>query len=147
MSDTTTGPGARNVTNPDTRAKGRGLDITLRVVQVLMALFFLASGIPKVIGHSSAAEIFDRIGFGDWFMYSIGVLEIAGAVALLVPLLAGLAGLAFIGLMIGAFTTTVVALDGENAATPLIVIVPAAAIAWGRRRSTAELLRRVRGPA
>jgi hypothetical protein len=85
-------------------------------------------------------ENFDRIGFGDWYMYLVGALELAGAVALLIPLLSGLAGLAFIGLMTGAFLTQLLALDGENAATPLIVMVIVAIIAWGRRRETARLI-------
>jgi hypothetical protein len=34
--------------------------------------------------------------------------------------------------------------DGDNAATPLILVVPLALIAWARRGSNADLLRLVR---
>ena len=103
--------------------------------------------LPKLIAHPSATEGFDRIGFGDWFRYLIGSLELAGAIALLIPLLSGLAGLAFIGLMTGAFITQVTVFDGENAATPLIVMVLVGLVAWGRRGQTTRLIRLVsRGP-
>ncbi|MFD2078525.1 DoxX-like family protein [Actinopolymorpha cephalotaxi] len=122
---------------------GRRMNVTLWVVQALTAAFFLASGVPKLIAHPSATVIFDKIGFGDWFIYLTGSLELAGAIALLVPLLAGLAALAYIGLMVGAFITQVTVMDGKNAATPVIVAVVVGFIAWGRRGSTGELFRRV----
>ncbi|SNR68685.1 DoxX-like family protein [Haloechinothrix alba] len=119
---------------------GKRANVALWTLQVLAAAFFaLASALPKLIAHSSAVEIFDRIGHGTWFMYLVGALELAGAVALLIPLLCGVAALAFIGLMIGAFTYELAVLGGENAATPLIVIVVMAVIAWWRRDRTARL--------
>lgn len=121
----------------------RRMNVTLWVVQALTAAFFLVSAVPKLIAHPSATAVFDKIGFGDWFMYLVGSLELAGAIALLVPLLAGLAGLAFIGLMVGAFITQITVMDGKNAATPVIVAVVVGFIAWGRRGRTTELLSRL----
>jgi uncharacterized membrane protein YphA (DoxX/SURF4 family) len=142
MSETTAAAGTAVQLPGTTRA--RRADIGLRVLQILLALFFgAASALPKLIAHPSATEGFDRIGFGDWFMYLIGSLELAGAIALLIPLLSGLAGLAFIGLMIGAFITQVTVFDGENAATPLIIMVLVGLVAWGRRGQTTRLIRRV----
>jgi uncharacterized membrane protein YphA (DoxX/SURF4 family) len=120
-------------------------ELALRVLQVLLALFFgVASALPKLIAHPSATDAFDKIGLGDWFMYFVGSLELAGAVALLIPLLCGLAGLAYIGLMIGAFVTQVAVFHGENAATPLIIMVLAGIVAWARRRNTARLVGLIR---
>lgn len=73
-------------------------------------------------------------------MYLIGALELAGAIALLIPLLSGVAGIAFIGLMIGAFIYEVTVLERGFWYTPLIVIVIVGIIAWGRRAQTARLL-------
>ncbi len=124
---------------------GRRVRITVRVLQILLAVFFaVPSASPKLVGHSSAAESFDRIGFGDWFMYLVGGLELAGAIALLVPVLSGVAALALGALMAGAFFTQLMVFDGENAATPLILLVPLAAIAWSRRHHNAELVALVR---
>jgi hypothetical protein len=47
-------------------------------------------------------------------------------------------------LMVGAFIVQLTVFDGQYAATPLILIVPLALIAWARRGSNAELLRLIR---
>ncbi|MGC0332674.1 putative membrane protein [Streptomyces sp. SAI-170] len=126
-------------------AHSRWARITLRGLQIVLALFFgIASALPKLIGHSSAAEVFDEIGWGSVGMYSIGALELAGAVALLVPVLQSVAAVALSGLMVGAFVFQMTVFDGENAATPLILIVPLALVAWARRGHNADLLRLVR---
>jgi uncharacterized membrane protein len=126
-------------------AGGRRARIALRTVQVLLALFFgVAGAVPKLIAHPSATEIFDKMGWGTPGMYTIGVLELAGAVALLIPVLQSVAAIALSGLMVGAFVVQVAVFDGEYAATPVILIVPLALIAWARRGSNGDLLRLVR---
>ncbi|MFF3941325.1 DoxX family protein [Streptomyces phaeofaciens] len=117
----------------------------LRVVQVLLALFYaIASALPKLIAHPSASEAFDELGWGSAGMYTIGVLELAGAIALLIPVLQSVAATALGALMVGAFIVQVTAFEGENAATPLILLVPLALIAWARRAANNELWGRVR---
>ena len=126
-------------------ARGRRARIALRTLQVVLALFYgIASALPKLIGNSYAADAFDKIGWGSAGMYTIGALELAGAVALLIPVLQSVAAVALSALMVGAFFVQVVVFGGENAATPLILIVPLALIAWARRGSNADLLRLVR---
>ncbi|MDL5200938.1 DoxX family protein [Streptomyces sp. ALI-76-A] len=126
-------------------ARDRRARIALRGLQVLLALFYvIASALPKLIAHPSAAEGFDELGWGSVGMYAIGVLELAGGIALLIPVLQSVAAVALSALMVGAFVVTITAFDGENAATPLILIVPLALIAWARRDSNAQLLRLVR---
>ncbi|MFE6166065.1 DoxX family protein [Streptomyces sp. NPDC056486] len=120
----------------------RSVRIALRTVQVVLALFFgLASGMPKLIAHPTAVEAFERLGWGDPGMYVIGALEVLGGIALLIPVLSSVGATALVGLMIGAFIVSVAALGGENAATPLILILPLAWIAWARRGQTTELIR------
>ncbi|MFF3398471.1 DoxX family protein [Streptomyces sp. NPDC002659] len=119
--------------------------LAVRTLQIVLALFMaIPSAAPKLIGHSSAAESFDKIGFGDWFMYLTGGLELAGAIALVIPILSGLSALAFVGLMIGAFITQVTVFDGQYAITPVILFVIFGGIAWVRRNHTAELVALVR---
>ncbi|MFF3843815.1 DoxX family protein [Streptomyces sp. NPDC002328] len=123
----------------------RGARVVLRGLQVLIALFFgIASALPKLIAHPSAAESFDKMGWGSAGMYAIGVLELAGAVALLVPVLQSVAAVALGALMVGAFVVQVTVFDGQNAATPLILLAPLTLIAWARRGCVADLLRLVR---
>ncbi|MCF1596368.1 DoxX family protein [Streptomyces muensis] len=125
--------------------RGRRARIALRGLQILLALFYaVASALPKLIAHPSAAEGFDELGWGSAGMYTIGALELAGAIALLIPVLQSVAAMALSALMVGAFVVTITAYEGENAATPLILIVPLALIAWARRSSNGDLLRLVR---
>ncbi|WP_405747435.1 DoxX family protein [Streptomyces canus] len=125
--------------------RGRRARIALRTLQVVLALFYIiASALPKLIAHPSAVEGFDKMGWGSAGMYIIGVLELAGGIALLIPVLQSVAAVALSGLMVGAFVVQLTYFDGENAATPLILIVPLALIAWARRRHNADLLRLVR---
>ncbi|MEU9985804.1 DoxX family protein [Streptomyces sp. NPDC048045] len=125
--------------------RGRLARTALRTVQVLLALFYgIASALPKLIAHPSAVESFDRIGWGSAGMYAIGALELAGAVALLVPVLQSVAAMALSALMVGAFIVQLTVFDGQYAVTPLILIVPLVLIAWARRGHNADLLRLLR---
>ncbi|MFF8018188.1 DoxX family protein [Streptomyces sp. NPDC007929] len=128
-------------------ARGRRARIALRTLQVLIALFYaIPSALPKLIGHPSAAESFERLGWGSAGMYTIGALELAGAIALLIPVLQSVAAMALSGLMVGAFVVQMAVFDGQYAATPLILMVPLLLIAWARRGHNAELLRLMRLP-
>ncbi|MET9506283.1 DoxX family protein [Streptomyces sp. NPDC006622] len=146
MSETTAPlPAAASAGAEPLTAGRRRARIALRGLEVLLALFYgIASALPKLIAHPSAAEGFDKLGWGHTGMYAIGVLELAGAIALLVPVLRSVAAISLGALMVGAFIVTIVAMDGENAATPLIMLVPLGLIAWARRDSLKDLLRLVR---
>ncbi|SDD07089.1 DoxX family protein [Glycomyces harbinensis] len=124
------------------RRPGRALNVTLWVLQILLAIFIIAaSAAPKLIGHESAAEGFDLIGWGDWFMYAIGAVELAGGVGLLVPRLAGPAAIGLSLLMVGAAIFNATVLD-YPVYTPLILLVLFVFIAWGRRDRTRLLFSR-----
>ncbi|MGQ4418473.1 DoxX family protein [Streptomyces sp. SAS_269] len=127
-------------------ARGRLARVALRSVQVLLALFYgIASALPKLIAHPSAVESFDKMGWDSAGMYAIGALELAGAVALLVPVLQSVAAMALSALMVGAFIVQLTVFDGQYAATPLILMVPLALIAWTRRAHNRDLLALLRG--
>ncbi|MET8284800.1 DoxX family protein [Streptomyces sp. NPDC048448] len=125
--------------------RGRGARIPLGALQIVLGLFYVfASALPKLIAHPSAAESFDKLGWGSTGMYLIGSLELAGGVALLIPLLSSVAAVALSALMVGAFIVNVTVLHGPYVATPLILILPLALIAWARRSHNADLVRLVR---
>lgn len=126
-------------------ARSRRAEISLTGLQIVLALFYaIASALPKLIAHSSAAESFEEMGWGQTGMYLIGALELAGAIGLLVPVLSSVAALSLGALMVGAFITQIVVFDGQYAVTPVILLLPLALIAWARRDRTAELVRVVR---
>ncbi|QKW39773.1 DoxX family protein [Actinomadura sp. NAK00032] len=113
----------------------------LWVPQILLAVFLLvASGLPKLVGQADAVETFDLIGWGQWFRYVTGVIEVAGGIGLLIPRLAGLAATGLIGLMAGAITTQLLVIEPAWALMPAAFAVVFAAIAWNRRYETRELL-------
>lgn len=137
--DRTTDDSVLAVTTNDGPA--RGLHITLWIIQGLVGAFIIvASASPKLIGHESAAVGFDTIGWGDWFMYFIGAVELAGGVGLLIPRLSGLAAIGLSLLMVGAAIFNATVLD-YPVVTPLILLALFAFIAWGRRYQTRRLFR------
>ncbi|WNI25374.1 DoxX family protein [Streptomyces sp. ITFR-16] len=125
-------------------AAGRGRTVALHVARYALALFLGFSGSAKLIAHESAVESFARMGWGRGAMYAIGFLEAAGAVALLIPLLAGVAALAFCGLLAGASVVQLTLLDPPNAVMPALLVVVMVLIARERREATAALVARVR---
>lgn len=116
----------------------------LWTAQILVGLFFVvASAAPKLVGEPYAVAIFDEIGAGTWFRYSIGLVELAGGLGLLVPRLAAAAAVGLVGLMIGATYTQITVFDAPaTTVTPVVLGLVCAAIAWTRRADLRALVRR-----
>lgn len=114
--------------------------VTLWVLQVLAAAMFLFAGYLKLSGSPDMVALFQAIGVGQWFRYLTGVLEVLGAVALLVPKLRALGALGLFGLLIGALITNFAI--GIPPLPALILLVVVAVIAWGRRAELRTLLPR-----
>ena len=88
-------------------------------LQVVVAGVFVMAAIPKVTADPQAVAGFTALGLGTVGRYIIGALELAGAIALLIPPLAGLAGLAFVALMIGAVLSALLVFGASLVAMPL----------------------------
>jgi uncharacterized membrane protein YphA (DoxX/SURF4 family) len=117
----------------------RAANIILWVLQIALALMFLMAGVPKLLGNPQMVETFDKIGLGQWFRYLTGGLEILSAVLLLIPRTSGLGALLLVGVMVGAVLTHLFIVGGSPM-FPLILLVAAAVVAWGRRGQTFSLL-------
>src|ERR1700704_3457642 len=76
-------------------------------LQGIIAAAFLAAGAAKLAGVPFMVDLFAQIGLGQWFRVVTGAVEIAGAVALLVPGLASIGGLWLGFTMVGAVATHV----------------------------------------
>jgi hypothetical protein len=61
----------------------------LTAVRVLLPIQFGAGGLMKLAGAEPMVRLFDEIGAGQWLRFLVGVLELAGAVGLLIPALVG----------------------------------------------------------
>jgi len=121
-------------------AQGRTGNVVLWVLQVVAALWFATAALGKFTGSPMITATFDALGWGHWFMYLIATLEVAGAVALFIPRLTGVAALALTALLVGAVIVQAVAV-GAGVLTPVPLLVLTAVIAWGRRESTVRLVR------
>lgn len=121
---------------------GRGLNITLWVLQVLLAAMFIFAGLTKLVNvQPEVIEGFEKIGLGQGFRVLIGVLELAGGVGLLIPPLSGLAAMGLVGIMIGAVVVVVFKTPpAAAAAVPAAFGAVLAFVAWGRWPRTQALL-------
>jgi hypothetical protein len=77
-------------------------------------------------------QMFNAIGFGQWFRYLTGGIEVVSAVLLLVPRLAFFGALVLIPTMIGAIITHVFVVGGSPVPAAVLLLA-AAGIAWVRR--------------
>lgn len=119
---------------------GRFPNVALWIVQALTAASFLFAAVAKFAGEPTVVATFDAIGVGDWLRYFVGCLEALGAIAVLVPRLAGLAGLALVALMAGAALTHLVIIgEGTEMTAPFLLL--SVVVAWGRRHSIGGLAR------
>ncbi len=138
---TTTRTGTASSTSATRRP--RAATVGLWVLQVLLAAVFVMAALPKVGADPVAVAGFDLLGLGTVGMVVVGWLELAGAVALLVPRLCGLAAVCQVALMVGATAVTVVLMPAM-VAFPALTLVAVCVVAWARRRDTAALLRGLR---
>jgi putative oxidoreductase len=97
------------------------------------------AAIPKLAGAHSAVQMFGQIGAGQWLCYLVGAAELAGAIGLLIPRLAGLAAD-----MVGATSINAAVLHSTAVAmtVPLCaVFVLLARCRWEQTRSLAAAIR------
>jgi uncharacterized membrane protein YphA (DoxX/SURF4 family) len=93
------------------------------ILRVAVAVVFFSVGSSKFDATSMWVKLFDQIGFGQWFRYLTGILQIAGAVLVLVPR-TFLAGIGLLALTMGGAAAIWIGRFGEfgNAIIPLVVL-------------------------
>ena len=109
-------------------------------LRILLALAFGAAGAAKLAGVPQMVQVFDAIGFGQWFRYVTGVVEVGGAVLLLVPASGFLGGLLMAVTMAFAVVTHLVLIGGSPA--PAIVLALLSAFVTWRLRPVTQLAAR-----
>jgi len=114
------------------RPANKYANIALWALQILAAAAFLAAGGPKLAGAPQMVEVFQKVGLGQWFRYLTGLLEIAGAIGLLVPRYTFYAALLLATVMVGALVSIFAVLGGSPGPAALLLVITAA-IAWFRK--------------
>ena len=109
-------------------------NLTLWVLQGLLAVAFLYFGASKFSPHViSWIELFATIGFGQWFRYFTGGLEVICAVLLLVPKTSAIAAVLLACAMAGAVLVHLFILrDGYAAVFPGFPLLVLIVVAWRR---------------
>lgn len=118
----------------------RGLSWTLRI---LAAAVFLAAGSAKLAGVPMMIEVFEHIGIGQWFRFFTGAVEIAGAIALLLPRTFAFSGAMLAAMMLVA-TFVHLFIIGGSPAPAIVLMLITATIAWLHRGHFVSALRYAR---
>lgn len=116
----------------------RPIRVATWLVQLLLASFFIMSGVSKLTAAPEMVALFDAVGIGQWFRYLTGAAEVSGAVLLLIPRVSAVGALVLATVMTGAVLSHLF-LIGGNPALPLTLLAFAAAVALARKRQL-ELL-------
>ena len=104
------------------------------VLTIFLALVFTLAGGVKLVNNPGMVQEFAQIGLGQWFRYFTGVLEVSGAIGLLIPSVRFWAALQIATVMVGATIANLTVLHVPQLA-PLTAVLLALALALaGLRR-------------
>lgn len=104
------------------------------ILAVLLAVVFLFAGGVKLFGTRAMVQEFAQIGIGQWFRYLTGVLEVTGAIGMLIPRCRFWAALQIAVVMAGATAANIVVLHlASPARLTIVLLIAALALAWVRR--------------
>lgn len=118
----------------------KNMNVALWALQIAVAAVFVVSALPKLAGAPMMVQMFDALGFGQWFRYFTALLELGGAVLLLVPALAGIGALVLAIVMVGAVLVHTLVLGG-SAVPAMVLLAATVTIAWFRRAHAPSLVR------
>ena len=91
------------------------------ILSVLLAAAFVFGGVAKLIGTEDMVKAFNQFGYPGWFRILIGLIELVGGIALLVPKFAIDAASFLIVIMVGAILTVFFA--GASIVPPLVTML------------------------
>ena len=101
----------------------KGKIITTWVLSGLIALAMLGAGISKLTGAEEQVKGFAAMGYPTWFLYVTGVIEVVGAILLLIPKTAAFGVLLLGATMVGAVVSLLRMGDVGHAPIPFAFLV------------------------
>ena len=124
----------------------RRTSLLLWAAQILLAALFVNFALAKLTGGQ--VQEFADIGAGQWLRYFVGTAELAGAIGLLTPWLAGLAAAGLAAVMAGASIINATVLHNTTFGSLVWVTAPLCAVcallAYGRRQQIKSLWTAIR---
>jgi uncharacterized membrane protein YphA (DoxX/SURF4 family) len=116
--------------------------------QIPLAALFVIVAVSKLAGNPGIVQEFADIGAGQWMRYLVGTTELAGAIGLLTPWLAGLAAAGLAAEMAGATIVNATVLHnttyGVNVWLTLVLCAVFVVLAYGRRQQIKGLWAAIR---
>ena len=130
-------------------ARPRRLTSTLLwAAQIPLAAVFVIVAVSKLTGNHQMVREFGLIGAGQWLRYLVGTTELAGAIGLLTPWLAGLAAAGLAADMAGASIINATVLHHTTYGTLVWLTLPLCAacalLAYGKRQQIKALAAAIR---
>ncbi len=113
--------------------------IAIGVLRVLLVLVFLTIGAAKLTASLGTVGWFAQLGWGQWFRYLTGLLDVAGALLLFVPRWTCYGALVLACTIGTATVLNVVFPLHQNPLVPLVLTLLAAGLAWLTRPRRGEL--------
>jgi len=108
-----------------------GFDAIGWVLRLAAAGVFVAVGVSKLRSDQFWVQMFAKIGFGHWFLYLTGALQVCGGLLFLIPRTRYLAALLAGGTMAGAIAAHLFLLGTGvgGAIIPFVLLVFVVAVA------------------
>src|SRR5215475_6015264 len=101
--------------------RSRPVTIILWLLQIVVAGIFLIAGGSKLAGAAPMVDMYNAIGWGQWFRYVTGLIEVGSAVLVLLPSLAAYGALLLMCTMVGAIIAHVTVLH-VPATGPIVLL-------------------------
>ncbi len=105
------------------------------VLQGLLGLAFIASGVKKFTDMTGTVNMFSSIGLSGILAYIIAGAEVLGGIGLLIPRFTRLAAMGLLVVMLGAVMMHATKIPGgiANGVPALVLLLLLSAVLWLRR--------------
>ncbi len=103
--------------------------IATAILRALLGLAFLAIGAAKLTGQGYTIALFEAIGWGQWFRYLTGALDVIGALLVLSPWVP-FYGALLLGCTVGTAVALSIAKLHNNPGAGVALLALAVAVAW-----------------
>lgn len=117
------------------------MKIVIWILRIVLCVAFLGSGMMKLIGNPMAVEMFGKIGFGQWFRYLTGVLEVLGALWVIIPRFS-VAGSALLACVMAGAVCTHLFLIGLDPTPAIVLLAVSLLLTYLQRDGFGKLLSR-----
>lgn len=105
-------------------------------VKALLTLAFLAAGLSKLLGAEQMVMLYETIGWGQWFRYATGVIEVGSVVLLWIRGLERIGAGLLLCTMVGAVIAHLTVL-GPSTVPAVVLGLLAGTILWDAQRKAA----------